>query len=131
MSDAVSKVPLLLTSMLRQEELTRNEICCKLRTLINVMGGGVNSFAGMVLLTSGGTDTFDISTPLQGTNYNSVSVSVISLTTGTVTVDDDVNSTDISYVGFSTGWSGILNSGSLTITVTGDAIALVTYTSIG
>lgn len=130
MSDAVSKVPLLLTAILRQEEMTRNEICCKLRAIISALGGGTNSYSGMVMLTSGGTDTFDITAPIQGTTYNSVAISVISLSTGTVTVDDDVNSTDISYPGFSTSWNEILNSGSLIISVTGDAIALITYNSI-
>ena len=112
-----SEIPILLGRILRA--IQNQNDCCPV-------------FPGMVLLTSGGTDTFDTTaTALQGSQYRSVSVSVISLTTGTVTVTDSYNTTNISYPGFSTAWSspsGI--NPSLVIQVTGDAVALVTYSAI-
>ncbi len=123
------KLEELLTRILQQETLSRNEICCKLRELIETSGGGTTTYQGIVKLTSGGTASFTTATTLQGTTYNSVSLSVISLTTGTVSVTDALGTVAISYPGYSTGWHGLL-SDDLTITVTGDAVALVTYTSI-
>lgn len=127
-----SKVALTLDDILNQTKLSRNEICCKLRELIVLAGGGTGSTSvlpGMVKLTSGGTATFTTATPLQGTLYNSVSISVISLTTGTVTVTDANGATAISYPGFSAGWEGSLAT-TLSITVTGDAVAIITYSCI-
>lgn len=130
MPDYVSRVPTILQEILSNEKLTRNEICCKLGQLIE-LGGGTTSAplkTGIVKLTSGGTATFTTASPLQGTTYQSASLSVISLTTGTVTVTDAHGATTISYPGFSTEWKGTLSN--LSITVTGDAIVLVTYTAI-
>lgn len=121
------KIAEVLIDILHQTQLSRNEICCKLRALA-IATGGASTYSGMVKLTSGGTASFDTTTPPVGTTqYTSVSVSVISLTTGTVTVTDSAsNVTDISLPGYSTEWK---SSGALTITVTGDAIAIVTFTA--
>lgn len=85
---------------------------------------------GVVKLTSSGTSVFSINAPLQGTTYTSVSLSVISLTSGTVSIVDSHTTTAISYPGFSTSWSGGSLTENLTITVTGDAICIITYLSI-
>ncbi len=131
MADYISLVPTLLREILTQTKLSRDETCCKLRELIVLAGGGPDTtviYPGMVKLTSGGTASFTTATPLQGTGYNSVSLSVISLSSGTVTVTDANGTTDVSYPGFSNGWQGSLNN-DLVIEVTGDAVALVTYTA--
>ena len=81
---------------------------------------------GVVKLTSGGTATFT------GTNKRSVSLSVVSRTSGTVTVTADGVTTDVSYQGLNIDWSidkmSDLKLGALTIIVTGDCICVVTYT---
>lgn len=132
MPDYQSAVPQILRDILSQEKLTRNEICCKLRELITLMGGGPDStvvLPGIVLLTGAGTATFTTATTLQGTQYTSVSVSVISLTTGTVTVTDALGTTNISYPGYSSGWTGAIST-HLSIHVTGDAVAIITYSAV-
>lgn len=124
------KIEDLLLKILQQESLSRNEICCKLRELITLSGGTVTTdvVPGSILLTSGGTASFTID------GARSVNLSVISLSTGTVTVTTDIGTTNISYPGVSLGW-GIdkLSDAGLTeiiINVTGDAIVLVTYTTV-
>lgn len=131
MPDYQSKVSLQLDDLIRLTKTANNEQCCKLRELIVLAGGGSGSTStlpGIVKLTSGGTATFTTATPLQGTAYHAVSISVISLTSGTVTVTDAHGATAISYPGFSAGWEGSLAT-TLSITVTGDAVAIITYSA--
>lgn len=131
-------LPQQTRDLIQQVSLMRNEVCCKLRELNeNIVsitgstGSPTDLLSGMAYLT--GTDSFTTSTPLLGgTDYQSVSLSVISLTTGQVTVTDDSGTTNISFPGFSTGWSvnKITDKGvtGITISTTGDAKVLVTYT---
>lgn len=83
-------------------------------------------YPGVVKLTSSDTAIFSSYPTLQGSSYKSISLSVISLTTGTVTINDGTATTDVSYPGLSIGWEGLLNP-VLSIEVTGDAVAVVTY----
>lgn len=132
MADYQSKVPLQLQELIQQTQVLRNEVCCKLRELITLTGGGADTLVvlpGTQLLTSGGTASFTTGTHLQGSSYTSVTLNVISLTTGTVTVTDPHGSSNVSHVGLSLNWQGLIGPG-LTITVTGDAVALITYLAV-
>lgn len=69
-----------------------------------------------------------------GSDYRSISMSVISLTTGTVTVTDSSGTTDVSYVGYNAAWTIDKSSDGyitpLTIATTGDAVIVITYTKV-
>lgn len=130
MPDYISRVPTLLQELLSAVKQGNSEACCKLRELIQLQGGEgstLTEYQGITKL-SGATITFSTNSPLQGTTYTSISLTVISLSTGTVTVTDGHGSTTISYQGYSTSWQGSLNN--LTITITGDAVVLISYSAI-
>lgn len=80
MPDYQSKVPQLLQDILRQANLSRNEICCKLETLIEASGGTTSPYntpGHTILSGTNQTVTYAANTK------HSVSFSVIS---GTVVV---------------------------------------------
>lgn len=110
--------------ILRQQTiLMRNEICCKLGQLIDASTPPPpppSPFSRLIKLT--GTASFATTSD---PSIKSISLSVISLTTGTVNITDSSSSTtDISYAGYSASWD---SPGNITISTIGDAIVLITY----
>lgn len=129
-----NEIPEILTKILRTLNVQKEEICCLNATMSGgELGTQTTVIGGIKKLT--GTASFSTSSVLLGgTKYRSVSISVISLTTGTVTVTDGVGATTISYPGYSTTWG--IDKGTdggltgLSIATTGDAIVIVSYTVI-
>lgn len=103
-----------------------NELPSLLTTIKRIITPKQIIVPGLVKLTSAGTATFT------GTDKKSVTMTVISRTSGTVSIVADGVTTDASYAGYTTTWTtnklSDLKLGSLTITVTGDAIVMVSYT---
>lgn len=136
MPDYQSKVPQQLQELIQLTKISNNEQCCKLRELITLSGGGSETaqtiISGVKKLT--GTASFSTSTSLSGINtYRSVSISVVSLTTGTVVLQDPSGATSIPYAGLNLNFgidkdsdTGLLAG--LIVSTTGDSIVIVSYT---